>query len=294
MRDRQARRYSVGGGFRVDQSGIAILVIDADARRDQRVRFRIGLNAQRGIARIERQRVVGRAALVAIDRNPSVRRCGRSARENLETVNIDSARRSDARLTARSAFGIAGDKTVAMRLVERDHAGQRARAIRTRACAAHDLGAAKIFGRQRTPDHPIAERIVLRNAVQCHKRPARAGRRDRAQRDTLRRRIGGERRVAAKKRKSRHLFQRRIELRLRAQLFACHFHDRESVIAQRIWRARGDNDGFRRIGGGCRHGNRERSQNQARKANTTGICHNRAPLRPRRTRFPKATISAVP
>ena len=161
--------------------------------------------------------VVGGAALRRRDRDPAVAVFIGGAGEERDGTEHRPARCSDAFSVQTGERGVRRDQSVAARFVQRDDAGERAGAIRTGAGAAHDLRAADVFRRQRRPDHPAAERIVLRHAVERHQRAARARRRDGAQRDALRRRIGGKAAVAAEQRQARHLLQRVVELRWRCE-----------------------------------------------------------------------------
>jgi len=126
------------------------------------------------------------------------------------------------------------------RQFSRNRADQRAGAVRPRASAAHDFHRRDVFRRQRRPDHPAAEGIVLRHAVERDERPSCARWRDRAQRDALRRRIGGEAHVTAEERKSGHLFERRIEFGRVVEIVGRQTRYGKGIVADRIGWARRD------------------------------------------------------
>ncbi len=151
-------------------------------------------------------------------------------------------------LPAGAAGCVGRDQSRPARLVERDDAGQRPRAIRSSAGTANDFGAGNVLGRKCTPDDPATERIVLRHAIQHHQGTTRARRGNRAQRYALRRRVGREAAVAAKEREARHLRQGGVELGSGMHRLLIEPHEREGITADGIGRPRGHHDRFQRLG----------------------------------------------
>jgi len=184
--------------------------------------------------------VVGGAALGRRNRNPAVAVFVRRTGEECDRSERRAAGRGNPPAVETGERGVPRHQAVAARLVECDHAGQRARAVRPRASAAHDFHRRDVFRRQRRPDHPAAEGIVLRHAVERDERPSCARWRDRAQRDALRRRIGGEAHVTAEERKSGHLFERRIEFGRVVEIVGRQTRYGKGIVADRIGWARRD------------------------------------------------------
>ena len=124
-----------------------------------------------------------------------------------------------------------------------DHARQGARPIRTGTGTADDVDALQALGGDLGPDHPAAEGIVERDAVEGHQGPARAGRRDGAQADPLGGRIGPEAGGAPEQRNGRHGRQGLVQPRRTIEPRAVEPDHREGRVSGRRRQAgRGDDN----------------------------------------------------
>ncbi len=199
--DGEAGGLAIGGGFQAVHAAAALFVISTDPDGGNRAHD-LGLIAGGDAPAVERRFLVERAAAFAPHRNITIARLHR-AREQ-KAAGPDARRRASAHRIGERGFG--GRNAVGLAvLFEPDHAGECARSIRPRARAAHYGDAGKPFGRERRPDHPAAEGIVLRNAVQGDKRAARARGRDVSQGYALNGGVGGNARRPAKERHARRL-----------------------------------------------------------------------------------------
>ena len=115
-------------------------------------------------------------------------------------------------------------------LMQIDDAGQRPGPIGSGSAPADDIDAVIEFGRQPRPDHPAAERVVLRHAVDRQQGSSGAGRGDRAQRDALRGRVGRGAGVAAEERDARRLAQRLVDPGASLHIGGVHDDHREGGV----------------------------------------------------------------
>ena len=137
---------------------------------------------------------------------------------------------------------------------KRNDAGERARAIGPGARTAYDLGRLNVFGRQRTPDHPAAKRVILRHAVQRHERAARPRSGDGAQGNALDGRVCRKGGIAPEQRQARDLAKRLIELVRNPQLRGIDERGRVGLIADRVGWPGGDRNRFGCLGAFPGHG----------------------------------------
>ncbi len=176
-----------GRGLGADEARAPLLLKERGADGDQAASGR-RLHPAGDAPVVEAEIVVGRALALA-HRNPAVVVFDRCAAEHLRSPGSRDAGdgASAPSLCRDRGVGLHGSGTG--QLVQRDHAGQGPGAIGPGPRPPHHRGALDRLGRQRGPDHPAAERIVLRHAVQRHQGPSGARRRERAQRQALRGRV---------------------------------------------------------------------------------------------------------
>ena len=231
---RETGRFAARFRFRALQSRTERLVVVADARsRDHVVELR--LCAQSGRAVIEPGMRVGRTLLRRQNRYPSVGALAIGAAEEIDLSDRGATGRADTIGAEISGGGIGFRNAVCeIAFAQKDRARQCAGAVGPGACTALDLGAADAFIGKLTPDHPIAEWIVQRHAVKQHQRASGAGRRDRAQRNSVGSGIRAKARGTAKQRKTGHLLQRSVKLVKLAERRLIQVHNGERGIADRF------------------------------------------------------------
>ena len=179
-------------------------------------RFEIFAEARAG-ADVERAMIARRGF---VDRTSALGRdeveAGRGERlakelDGARAKRAGEAERSAARGEGTGAGAERGVICVERRAEELDNASEGGVAPSRRAAAAHDLGAGNTFARQLTPEHPAAEGIIERHAIQQHERTTRAAWAEAPERNALRGRIGGKTIAATKQAKSRHRAQGAIK-----------------------------------------------------------------------------------
>ena len=171
---RHGQRAAGGVGPRADQAGITLLLEGPGADRPAYA-AEVALHPRGDRAVLQGGRCVGRARRRAPNRPIAVG--ARAAGGQQQVLGPEGSRRAPT--VALAGLGReAGQAAAGRALAQGHHARQRAGAVGSRPRAAHDGGAGQALARQGGPDHPAAERIVLRRAIQRHQRSSRAGGRD--------------------------------------------------------------------------------------------------------------------
>ena len=234
----QGRREGRPGGAGVgpDQAGAALFLIAREAHRQLLVAQLRGPTQGAAEAAIIEFRI-GRTASGA-QRDPAVAALARRGQE--EVANDTGGGGSDQAAFAAIDLVFAAARGAGA-FGQLDGSGQRAGAIGAGARAAHDLGLLDRDGRQPGPQHPAAERIVLRHAVEQDQGAAgpRAG--DRADADPLGGGVGGLAGGAPEKLDARGRGQRLVQARRGRDGLAVDGDDRERLVGRRRRQAGGFN-----------------------------------------------------
>ena len=231
--ERDAALRALGGRPGEDGAGAAVLLIAGDALGKHHAAAEVGREALADAPVAQGERTVGGAAALD-DRDPAVAALARGVEEEPRAgsgVDLRDARGASIAALAALDVGLdpAADRRPAIaapppRSARRPH--------RPGAGAAHHGGAGDGLRRQAGPDHPAAERVVLRHAVQRHQRPAGAGAGDAAQAHPLRGRVGAQAGGAAEEREAGHGGQRVVEPVADPQHRGVDRDDREGRIAR--------------------------------------------------------------
>ncbi len=183
---------------------------------------------------------------VALDRHPAIAVFAAGAQEQ-RAGRAQALHRGGrtARFPEFAARDVDIGRAGAGQLVKRDDPAQGPGAVGASARTAHHRRAFQRLRRQRGPDHPAAEGIVLGHPVERHQRPARGGRPDRAQADALGGGVLGRAGGAPEQRDARDLLERLIQPRLLLQLLGRQANDGKGRVARGRRQPRGgDDDGL--------------------------------------------------
>ncbi len=234
---RQAGVLAARARIGADQPGRALFFIGAQMGGDHR-RTGLDLRPAGGVPVVQGQRRVGLAASLA-DRGPAVALLGRGRAEQIDRTRLGLADQHAAVAAATGKGCIPGHQTGGfVAFVQGDHPGQGARAIGAGPGSAHQANGAQAFSRQAGPDHPAAERIVLRHTVQGHQGAARRRGGDGAQGNALGRRVGPRAGARPEQRGAGRGFQHLVQTRGRRQVLGADLHDGKGRIGRRRRQAR--------------------------------------------------------
>ena len=249
-RPRHGRRIALARRRRprAEQARTAILLIGRGPQRQGgRLRQR-HVGPQRSAQRRQIQRRIDRSGRRPAHRDIAVAQLALHRPGQGEPAGAQRRRR---RQPPAAVFAARDVQRPAVRvpLAQLDHPGQGARAIGAGSGAANDVQPRQALRRDLGPQHPAAERIVQRHAVQGHQGPPGPRRRDGAQGNALGRRIGGQARGAPEQAHRRHGLQGLVQPRRPAQHLLVQTDHREGGVSRGGRQAGGGDDDVGKIGG---------------------------------------------